>query len=92
MIILSDIMAIKADKRCFSICYLKKHTDSKTGELVENWQSEFYFTDPESLFRKLIKLAVYEGINTGSWEAVRKSIEAAQTQINNLIRGELEVS
>lgn len=89
MIKLSPNMAIKADKRSFSICYLRTHVDKKTGDTVENWVPEFHYSEPDSLFKKLINLAVSEGIQAGSWGAVRKSVDAAKTQINSVLAGQL---
>lgn len=83
MIQINDKYAIKADKRCYMLC-----TPVKTKE-GRSWKSEWYFTDIQHLFDKLIKLAVAEGINEGAWEAVLTRVQEAKKQITDIIEPQL---
>jgi hypothetical protein len=75
MIQLNGDMAIKADKRSFSICFRR----NKHGKEV--WASEFYFTDLDHLLSKLVNLAIARGIDEGSWEAVRRRVDETKALI-----------
>jgi hypothetical protein len=68
-------IAIGADKRSFTICYPRK----KRGATI--WEAEFFYSEPEQLFRKLALLAMAEGIAAGSWEDVARRLDAMKTTI-----------
>ena len=85
MIKITDTMAIKADKRSYSICFFKTWIDKKTGKEKSDWKPEFHFTEPEHVFMKMIKLAVAEGINDGTWFHVLAKVEDAKATIMRTI-------
>lgn len=81
MIQLTDTLALKADKRSFMLCTARKRKDRT------DWEAEFYYSDPEPLFRKLALLAMAQGIEEGSWETVARRLVEIQAVIEgNLSR------
>ena len=85
MIKITDTMGIRASKRSYTICFRKIYIDEKTGAEKEKWEPEFFFTEPEHLFIKMIKLAVAEGINDGTWYNVLCRVEDAKATIMRTI-------
>jgi hypothetical protein len=75
MIKITNDVAINADRRSFSICfrYIYKGKSS--------WRAEYYFTDMDQLFKKLVNLAIVDGINEGSWASVGRRVEETKAMI-----------
>ena len=77
MIIISKEYALKADQRCFTICKKGKR------EGKASWEPEFYFTDLNHVFQKLISLAIVKGVNKGSWDEVKKEVKKTREMIES---------
>jgi hypothetical protein len=86
MIQITEDIGIRADRRCFSLCFRRQ----KKGKEV--WEAESYFSDLDHLFRKLINLAVVAGVNEGSWEAVSKDNAEMKAAISEKLDQILSIS